>query len=203
MTAMVVLSCCALLFILPNFFLQILAPTDSAFAVLRLNSTNIKQTNSTALEQLMNYHIVDGVVGSAGIADKSPLGAQGITVSSVGKIEGSQGGEATILAGDLSSSNGVVHAIDSVLMPFSTETLTGDMFPASDRSVPDSDKGNDHVEVAALSAGLAAALILVAAAIAVHKRRQADAAKPPQVAPDDGGWGGPGAAGRGAAVHPA
>lgn len=182
---------------------QILAPTDSAFEVLRLNSSNICEANRTALEELLNYHIVDGIVGSAGMAEEGPLGTQGITVSSVGTMMGSQGGEATILAGDLSSSNGLVHAIDSVLMPFSAETLTGDMFPASDRKTPDGNNSNDHVEVAALSAGLVAALILVAAAIAVHKRRQADAAKPPQVAPDDGGWGGAGAAGRGASVHPA
>lgn len=201
----------AFFFLFSNFFappsslllLQILAPTDSAFAVLRLNSTNIKRANGTALVELLQYHIVDGEVKAAGIAEASQLGTQGITVSSVGKMQGSAGGEATILAGDLSSSNGVVHAIDSVLMPFSEETLTGGMFPASDRSVPSGKNENDHVQVAALSAGLVAALILVAAAIAVHKRRQADAAKPPQVAPDDGGWGAAAAAGRGASVHPA
>lgn len=186
------------------FTQKILAPTDDAFAVLRINATNVQQTNQTALRELLRYHLVDGVVPSGDIADESPLGTHGVTVSGEGLLLDSEGGEAKILAGDLSSSNGMIHAISSVLMPFPEDQLTGDMFGGSDRAVPeDQEDGNDHIEVAALSAGLAAAVILVAAAVAVHKRRQADAAKPPQVAPDDGGWGAAETAGRATAVHPA
>lgn len=179
-----------------------LAPTDSAFAVLSLDDENICQTNRTALNELLHYHLIDGNVASSEMTSEGPLGTGGITISSEGLITGEKGGEAIILASDLYSSNGMIQAIDAVLMPFSEDTLTGGMFPdLSNRDTPDKDDtSNEHIEVAALSAGLAAALILVAAAIAVHKRRQADAAKPPQVAPDDGGWG---TTARGAAVHPA
>lgn len=180
-----------------------LAPTDDAFMVLDIDSDNIHLTNQTALRELLRYHLVDGVIPSDEIEDESPLGTQGVTVSSSGLILGTQGGEADILVGDLSASNGVIHAISSVLLPFPEEQLLGELYVDSEREVPDDqDSGNDHVEVAALSAGLAAALILVAAAVAVHKRRQADAAKPPQVAPDDGGWGAAGAI-RATSVHPA
>lgn len=174
-------------------------PTDNAFAVYDLDETNIMSTNRTSLRTLLQYHIVEGMVGSSDIIDASPLqtaaSAKGVTVSGTGVITDSEGGSAEILAADLASSNGIVHAISSVLLPFKIEVLD---IPG--RDVPEGNSQKSNVEIAALSAGLAAALILIAAAIAVHKRRQADAAKPPQVAPDDEGWAG---AGRGASVHPA
>ncbi|CAM9126218.1 unnamed protein product [Scytosiphon promiscuus] len=189
----------------------IFAPADTAFAKLQLTPLNIGETNQTALRELVHYHMVEGEVSTSSMGDIDTLrtlnGATGdgetLAVTTAGTlIEDSEGGEAEVVIGDLASSNGVVHAIDSVLLPFPSVTLTGDMFPTSPEGSASEDTSNGNVEVAALSAGLAAALILVAAAIAVHKRRQADAAKPPQVAPDDEGWGG-GSAARGAPIHPA
>lgn len=191
--------------------IQILVPSDSAFEALQLTPLNIAETNQTALRELLRYHIVDGEVSASSMDDLDSLrtlndvpgDGETLAVDGAGTLIGdSEGGEATILVGDLASSNGVVHAIDSVLLPFPSVTLTGDMFPTTPEDGGSDDKSSGNVEVAALSAGLAAALILVAAAIAVHKRRQADAAKPPQVAPDDEGWGG-GNAARGAPIHPA
>lgn len=184
---------------------QILAPTDSAFEQLLLDSSNIGQANRTALAQLLRYHVVDGTVMTSSMDDASEISVAGGagTLAIVGGdgayIQDEQGRDASILVGNLGASNGVLHAIDTVMLPFSEEQLTGGMF--SDGS--DSSRNNGNVEVAALSAGLAAAFILIAAAVAVHKRRQADAAKPPQIAPDDEGWGVGGANMRGAAIHPA
>lgn len=192
------------------FLLQILVPADSAFESMQLTPLNIGDTNRTALRELLLYHIVDGEVHTNSMDDALPLrtldgSADGNTLLVAGAgnlIEDAQGGEAEVLVGNLASSNGLVHAIDSVLMPFPDKQLTVNMFPSNSRDGGASDASNRNVEVAALSAGLAAALILVAAAIAVHKRRQADAAKPPQIAPDDGGWTGGGTV-RGAQIHPA
>lgn len=189
-------------------FAQILAPTDSAFAELRLNSSNIHQANRTALSELCRYHVLDGEIETTdmeeGTGTLRTLDSNGgsLVVVGAGTIEDSEGGQASVLVGNLESSNGMLHAIDAVLMPFSEEQLTGDMYPGSSSRGVQDDGGNDNVEVAALSAGLAAAAILVLAAIAVHKRRQADAVKPPQVAPDEDGWAGGGQT-RGAPIHPA
>lgn len=184
---------------------QILAPTDSAFEQLMLDSSNIAEANRTALAELLRYHVMDGDVMTSSMDDAgvfSVAGGAG-TLAIVGGddvyIQDEEGRDASILVGNLNTSNGVLHAIDKVLMPFPEEQLTGEMF--SDDSGSSGRSGN--VEVAALSAGLAAAFILIAAAVAVHKRRQADAAKPPQIAPDDEGWGVGGANMRGAAIHPA
>lgn len=184
-----------------------LAPTDSAFAELQLNSSNIDRANRTALSELLRYHVLDGEMETtdldgAGTVRTLDNNADPLSVVSTGVIEDTQGGQASVLVGNLESSNGMLHGIDAVLLPFSEVQLTGGMFPASANRGVEDDGGNDNVEVAALSAGLAAAVILVAAAIAVHKRRQADAVKPPQVAPDEDGWAGGGAV-RGAPIHPA
>lgn len=185
-----------------------MAPTDSAFAELRLNSSNIGEANRTALSELLRYHVIDGEMGTTEMDGAGTLRTldnnqdDSLVVLGGGTFEDSEGGQASVLVGDLESSNGMLHGIDGVLMPFPEEQLTGDMFPGSgDRGLED-DGGNENVEVAALSAGLAAAVILIAAAIAVHKRRQADAVKPPQVAPDEDGWAGGGPV-RGAPIHPA
>lgn len=185
-------------------FTQILAPTDSAFELLLLNPSNIAQANRTALAQLLQYHVVDGNVMTSSMEDADVFSVAGGTgaLAVVGNdgvyIQDEEGRDASILVGNLDASNGVLHAIDTVMLPFPEEQLTGAMF--SDGSDGSGNSGN--VEVAALSAGLAAAFILIAAAVAVHKRRQADAAKPPQIAPDDEGWG-IGGGSRGAAIHPA
>lgn len=183
-----------------------MAPTDSAFAELRLNASNVYQANRTALAELLRYHVIDGEMETTDMDGSGTLrtldySAGSLKVVGTGTIEDAEGGTASVLVGNLETSNGMLHGIDGVLMPFSEVQLTGDMFPSSDRSMED-DGGNGNVEVAALSAGLAAAVILVAAAIAVHKRRQADAIKPPQVAPDEDGWSG-GGPNRGAPIHPA
>lgn len=180
---------------------QLLAPTDDAFASLGLNTSTITGANRTALELVLRYHIVEGLVDAENIETASPLttiAATQMTVSGEGVLGDSQGRSADILATDLVSSNGIMHAISSVMLPFSLSYLLGsDDSPSNE----DGGIGDRPVEIAALTAGLAAAVILIAAAIAVQKRRQADAARPPQVAPDDeGGWV---TAGRPAAVHPA
>ncbi|CAN0124164.1 unnamed protein product [Ectocarpus sp. 4 AP-2014] len=181
----------------------VLAPTDSAFLELRLDPSNINLANRTALEELLRYHMVDGEVGTNSMDDVEMLrtlsGGGSLSVVGGGDfIEDAEGGDASILVGNLPSSNGIVHAIDAVLMPFPETQLTGEMFPSGE-----TETSNDNAQVAALSAGIAAAVILVLAAVAVHKRRQADAAKPPQVAPDEDGWTGGGGNMRGAPIHPA
>lgn len=175
-----------------------------------LNSSNIGQTNRTALGELLLYHVVAGDLRTNAMDDGDRLRTlnanDSVVVVGDGRaIEDAEGAEASVAFGNLASSNGVLHVVDAVLLPFPSRQLTVDMFPDEVGDAGADSRGgggSENVEVAALSAGIAAAAILVAAAIAVHKRRQADAAKPPQVAPEDGGWG-TAAGRRGAAVHPA
>lgn len=160
------------------------------------------EANLTAIRNLVRYHVVEGMVESENISTSSPLHTMTtaeISVSSAGNMEDSQGGTADILAADMVSSNGLVHAISGVMLPFPEEYLgvSGDGEGGSDG---DDDGDGRNVEVAAITAGVCAAVILVLAAFAVQKRRQAEAARPPQVAPDEAGWVG---AGRPAPIHPA
>ncbi|CAN0238157.1 unnamed protein product, partial [Hapterophycus canaliculatus] len=104
----------------------ILAPTDSAFEALQLTPLNIGETNQTALRELLRYHIVEGEVSTNSMGEVDTLrtlnGVAGnggtLAVSGAGiLIEDAEGGEAEVLEGNLASSNGVVHAIGSVLLP--------------------------------------------------------------------------------------
>lgn len=182
------------------------APTDSAFALLKLNSSNIGEANLTSLAEVLRYHVIGEEMTTTSMSDGDRLrtlsaGAGYLVVVGEGKfLEDANGERASVAFGNMASSNGVLHMVDSVLLPFSSSRLLGNMFPAQDRGVEDGSSDDGGGEVAALSAGLAAAAILVATAFAVHKRRQADAARPPKVSPDDGGWGM--ATVRGAPVHP-
>lgn len=105
----------------------VFAPTDSAFAALlaELGVTKAQLLADKALlTAVLTYHVVPGRVGSAAVAGL--LGQPVTTVQGgVFKIESSGGLKitdgrnrvATITATDVDASNGVIHAIDRVLLP--------------------------------------------------------------------------------------
>lgn len=180
---------------------QLLVPTDDAFEKYGLNENNLEETNRTVLDNVVRYHVVEGMFGTGEMVTQSPLKTlygSSVTASlddGTTTLTDSEDREAEVLAGNLTASNGIIHAVGTLMMPFDVNTV---------RNIPEGGGGGaDNVEIAALSAGVAAALILIAAAIAVHKRRQVEAMKPPQVAPEDEGWTGGPAMSRGAPIHPA
>jgi uncharacterized surface protein with fasciclin (FAS1) repeats len=105
----------------------VFAPTDTAFAALlaELGVTKAQLLADRALlTAVLTYHVVPGRVDSAAVAGL--LGKPVTTVQGgVFKIESSGGLKitdgrnrmATITATDVAASNGVIHAIDRVLLP--------------------------------------------------------------------------------------
>lgn len=102
--------------------LTVFAPTDEAFAKLPEGTVAnlLKPENKQKLADILKYHVVAGRVYSpaavsAGKA-KTLLG-QEIKIS----VEGKQAmvNDAKILATDIDASNGVIHVIDSVILPSS------------------------------------------------------------------------------------
>lgn len=98
----------------------VFAPTDEAFAKLPAGTIEdlLKPENKAKLTSILTYHVVPGKVMSKDIAGKK-LGAktvQGQEVSvdatKVVKVDG-----ATVTSADLITSNGVIHVIDTVIMP--------------------------------------------------------------------------------------
>jgi transforming growth factor-beta-induced protein len=98
----------------------VFAPTDAAFAKVPKAQLDALLADKTALTALLTYHVVPGrVMASAilktnGATPKTVNGqAVNITVRG-GKV---YVGGAQVVSADVQASNGVIHVIDTVLMP--------------------------------------------------------------------------------------
>lgn len=93
----------------------VFAPTDAAFAKLGLNKDNIATAFDTAtLRNILLYHVTNGVRGSQSVVgDKSLRMANGERAI----VSGATIDEAKIIQTDIRVGNGVIHVIDSVMLP--------------------------------------------------------------------------------------
>lgn len=96
--------------------LTLFAPTDKAFAKLDPAVINDLKSNITALKEVLLYHVVPDVWYAAGMYDGQLKTVQGekLTISVTNLITVNT---ATVVLPDATVSNGVVHAIDAVLIP--------------------------------------------------------------------------------------
>jgi uncharacterized surface protein with fasciclin (FAS1) repeats len=110
----------------------VFAPTDDAFAKLPAGTveTLVKPENKATLDKILTYHVVAGKINSkelekmikkgGGKATLKTVQGEDLTASmSDGHIilTDAKGGTATITTADVYQSNGIIHVIDSVLMP--------------------------------------------------------------------------------------
>lgn len=99
----------------------VFAPTDAAFAKLPSGTVEnlLKPENKDKLVALLTYHVVPGKVTSGAVTGKSAMvkTVQGQNV----KVDGTNGGVtvdgAMVTKADIAADNGVIHVIDSVIMP--------------------------------------------------------------------------------------
>ncbi len=114
----------------PTTNVTVFAPTDAAFAQLPAplnNAANIKNITDAAtintLRTVLLYHLVGGRVFSADLREgiSVPMAAAGntlITLAGGPKVKGnSNAAGSNIVLTDLLARNGVIHVIDSVLLP--------------------------------------------------------------------------------------
>jgi uncharacterized surface protein with fasciclin (FAS1) repeats len=110
----------------------VFAPTDDAFGKLPAGTvdTLVKPENKDTLVKILTYHVVPGRISSKEIAKDIKKGGGTATLKTVqGEpltftmsgsnivITDAKGGMATVTTADVFQSNGVIHVIDSVLMP--------------------------------------------------------------------------------------
>lgn len=95
--------------------LTVFAPTDDAFAKLPEGriAELLKPENREALIELLSYHVLPGKT-LLGKQLTDTLQGQSLTITAPGAF---QVNEANVIVSDIEASNGVVHAIDSVLVP--------------------------------------------------------------------------------------
>lgn len=100
--------------------LTVFAPTDAAFAKLPDGTVAmlLKPENKQALAAILTYHVVPGRLEASDVLKKKSLGTVNGERAKIAMKGGKPTiGGATIVATDIEASNGVIHVIDSVMMP--------------------------------------------------------------------------------------
>lgn len=98
----------------------VFAPTDEAFAKLPKDQLETLLKNKEALKRVLSYHVVMEKVSSAEVAtlNGKVIGtAAGTTVRVIAKDGKVQINTANVVKTDIAASNGVIHVIDTVLVP--------------------------------------------------------------------------------------
>ena len=110
----------------------VFAPNNAAFAKLPEGTVEnlLKPENAEKLKSVLTYHVVAGKFDSAAVLDAikdnngkySVTTVQGETIvlslnDDKVMLTDANGGTSTVILADVAASNGVIHAIDTVVMP--------------------------------------------------------------------------------------
>jgi uncharacterized surface protein with fasciclin (FAS1) repeats len=110
----------------------VFAPTNAAFDKLPAGTVEslLKPESKAALAGILTYHVVAGNLDAAAVVAAIKKGKGKAVVTTVNgasltaSLEGdkviltdAKGGKSTVVATDLKASNGVVHVIDTVVLP--------------------------------------------------------------------------------------
>jgi uncharacterized surface protein with fasciclin (FAS1) repeats len=98
----------------------VFAPTDEAFAKLPAGTVEmlLEPANRDKLVAILTYHVVPGRIMASDIAGKEAMvqTVQGQSID-VNATKGVMVNAANVTSTDIETSNGVIHVIDSVIMP--------------------------------------------------------------------------------------
>jgi uncharacterized surface protein with fasciclin (FAS1) repeats len=98
----------------------VFAPTDEAFAKLAGGTVEnlLKPENKQQLVAILTYHVVPGKVMSKDLLGKKPMvkTVEGTQVS-IDATDGVRVNDAKVVKADIEASNGVIHVIDTVIIP--------------------------------------------------------------------------------------
>lgn len=97
--------------------LTVFAPTDEAFAKLGEDTIKTVLADKALLTKILTYHVVSGRVMAADVVklQTAPtLQGQDVRISTIGGIRIN---DAMVVTPDIEASNGIIHIIDTVLIP--------------------------------------------------------------------------------------
>ena len=98
----------------------VFAPTDAAFAKLPAGTVEnlLKPENRDQLTAILTYHVVPGVVKAADVVKLTEAPTVNGKKLSVKAKDGAVSiNDATVTATDIGASNGVIHVVDTVILP--------------------------------------------------------------------------------------
>ena len=98
----------------------VFAPTDEAFAKLPKGTVEelLKPENKAKLTAILTYHVVPGAVTASQVTklkEAKTVNGQSVKISAMGGAVMIDG--ARVVKTDIRASNGVIHVIDSVILP--------------------------------------------------------------------------------------
>lgn len=98
----------------------VFAPTDDAFSALGLDESNIGTLDEDVLTQILLYHIAQGRFNATNVTacDRIKMLFGGFLQQSGGVLTDNVAGQSTIIVTDQKAENGIIHAIDAVVLPF-------------------------------------------------------------------------------------
>jgi uncharacterized surface protein with fasciclin (FAS1) repeats len=95
----------------------VFAPTDAAFAKLPPGTLNALLADKAKLTSVLTYHVVPGKVMAADVmklASAKTVQGQSVKISTQGGVKVDN---ANVTQTDIAASNGVIHVIDTVILP--------------------------------------------------------------------------------------
>lgn len=95
----------------------VFAPTDDAFAKLPEGTIDSLLADVDTLKNILLYHVVSGKVMAedvVNLSEATTLNGQKVMIDT---MDGVKVNEATVTATDIMAENGVIHVIDTVLLP--------------------------------------------------------------------------------------
>ena len=97
----------------------VFAPTDEAFAALPEGTLDSLLADPAALAEILTYHVVSGKVLAADVVGLDSATTVQVDDISIEVVDGGVvlNGSSNVIATDVEASNGVVHVIDSVILP--------------------------------------------------------------------------------------
>ena len=97
--------------------ITVLAPTDEAFAKLPEGTIDGLLQEPLKLKRLLTYHVISGDVRSDDLAQIDEAPTMEGSIVAVEHENGLKVNDANVLKTDILADNGVIHVIDTVLMP--------------------------------------------------------------------------------------
>lgn len=96
----------------------VLAPTDAAFAKLPKSLVDKLMSDKALLVKVLTYHVVPGTILSSDLKTMNAKSVQGENIKvKVSRAGGPSFNKAKVVIADVKATNGVIHAIDTVLLP--------------------------------------------------------------------------------------
>ena len=95
----------------------VFAPTDEAFAKLPAGTVESLLKDKEKLSKILTYHVVSGKVMAADLKTGAVRTVQGQSLNVVANGSGVKVNDAKVVKADVVASNGVIHVIDTVVLP--------------------------------------------------------------------------------------